>query len=207
MEKEFIEKAINDTTWNLGNQVLYDLCEKRPGHKAPDAIAAKLWLIGRSYAAALERRKENREKEFIGDKFFANKAIPTIQNSNIDTFIDAARQEAPGRTDAMLLAHRKLQDLFVEITGLEKRSLASKYLHFHLPGKFFLYDSRADRAVRKLVPTRIKRSIDSKSDFAYKAFVLRCMDASKCLSAVAGMSLTPRALDKVFLAYIADQES
>jgi hypothetical protein len=43
-------------------------------------------------------------------------------------------------------------DLFAAITQREKRSLASKYLHFHVPHVFYLYDSRARRAITKVVP-------------------------------------------------------
>ena len=41
--------------WNLGNEMLYQLCRDYPDHKAPEVITAKVWLIGRSYAAAIER--------------------------------------------------------------------------------------------------------------------------------------------------------
>ncbi len=41
----------------IGNQVLYKLCEKYPlSKKNQDALAAQMWLIGRSYAASPERR-------------------------------------------------------------------------------------------------------------------------------------------------------
>lgn len=43
--------------WDLGNRVLYDLCQSHPEHTRDDEIVAKIWLIGRSYAASIERRK------------------------------------------------------------------------------------------------------------------------------------------------------
>ena len=40
----------------FGNDILYDMCEKKsPTHNNPEEIHSKLWLIGRAYAAALER--------------------------------------------------------------------------------------------------------------------------------------------------------
>ena len=48
-------------------------------------------------------------------------------------------------------AHARTTELFTKIRGLEKRSLASKYLHFHVPGLFFIYDARAIAGMRKVM--------------------------------------------------------
>jgi len=53
---EFLSKAISETAWDFGNQVLYDMCRANPQHKEDRIIIGKIWLIGRSYAAAIERR-------------------------------------------------------------------------------------------------------------------------------------------------------
>ena len=53
----------------------------------------------------------------------------------------------------IISVHNFLTVIFNEISGLDKRSLASKYLHFHLPNLFYIYDSRADNAIRKMVKT------------------------------------------------------
>src|SRR5437762_51878 len=45
--------------WRLGNQALYDLCRKYPRHVDDAEIIAKVWLIGRTYAASIERGKGN----------------------------------------------------------------------------------------------------------------------------------------------------
>jgi hypothetical protein len=79
----FIQKVLGDHTWSLGNQVLYELCKNDPFHKRDDEIAAKVWLIGRSYAASIERRKEV-DTDAQGDDFFYKKVIPEIQKSQID---------------------------------------------------------------------------------------------------------------------------
>ena len=47
--------------WDFGNGILYDMCAIYPAHKSVDQIVAKIWLIGRSYAAAIERRKNAKE--------------------------------------------------------------------------------------------------------------------------------------------------
>ena len=47
------------TNWDLGNSVLYNLCENNFDHSSDEKIIAKVWLIGRVYAAAIERRRIN----------------------------------------------------------------------------------------------------------------------------------------------------
>jgi hypothetical protein len=52
--------------------------------------------------------------------------------------------------------HYELTNLFKEITGKYNRSLASKYLHFHLPNLFYIYDKRASDEINKLkLPLKI----------------------------------------------------
>lgn len=43
------------------NNILYKIFEENPFHKDLDIIASKLLLIGRSYAATIERRKNGDE--------------------------------------------------------------------------------------------------------------------------------------------------
>lgn len=64
----FVEKALADSAWDMGNQVLYDLCRRHPGHSEPGEILAKIWLIGRSYAAAIERGRSNANKKRCHNK-------------------------------------------------------------------------------------------------------------------------------------------
>jgi hypothetical protein len=52
-----VDYALAPSIWDLGNQVLYSLCQAHPRHDHSDAIVAKVWLIGRSYAAAIERER------------------------------------------------------------------------------------------------------------------------------------------------------
>lgn len=47
--------------WDVGNSVLYDMCRKYPNHGKEDEIIAKVWLIGCSYSAAIERRRNRQE--------------------------------------------------------------------------------------------------------------------------------------------------
>jgi hypothetical protein len=80
---QFVQAALeSESVWDLGNEVLYKLCDDHPGHTANNAIIAKVWLIGRSYAAAIERRRE--KGEFSGDEFYVKHVAPCIRSSDID---------------------------------------------------------------------------------------------------------------------------
>ena len=101
-----------------------------------------------------------------------------------------------------LETHMRVMELFTEISGLEKRSLASKYLHFHFPARFYIYDSRAAKAIAKLTKP-IGRSLPPlrEHDNVYARFSLRCQDLKGKIASIAGRHLSPREFDKVLLAF------
>ena len=174
--KQAIEDALNkNRVWDLGNKVLYDLCSGHPNHKTDEEIIAKVWLIGRSYAAAIERRK-NKTADSEGDFFYEETVAPKIKNSEIDKWFEEIRTNPT--PEVAVKIHRKLTNLFAEISGLDKRSLASKYLHFHFDGLFFIYDARAVRAITNITERSQKVLVniaDNEADSAYKSFFQRCL--------------------------------
>jgi hypothetical protein len=50
-----------------------------------------------------------------------------------------------------LECHKKVLALFKKATRLDRRSFVSKYLHFHAPNAFFIYDSIANRRVKEAI--------------------------------------------------------
>jgi len=184
--------------WDLGNSVLYDLCRQHPGHSRADEIVAKVWLIGRSYSASIERR---RNAKVTGDRFYEKTVAQAIRNSPVDEWLETiGPTERPGGS-ASIAVHKKLLDLFRSITDLEKRSLASKYLHFHRPDAFFIYDSRARRSITEVVPrlNRIPTIEADAFDVEYRDFVRRCAWLCSHVRITHKMDLTPRDLDKLLL--------
>jgi hypothetical protein len=128
-----IDAMRGGSVWDLGNHVLYDLCRRNPEHRTLDEIIAKVWLIGRAYAASIERR---RNVEAYGDGFYSETVGPAILASGIDAWIGSlATLTDPGHVETIVV-HKRLTDLFASLTNLNKRSLASKYLHFHRPDLF-----------------------------------------------------------------------
>ncbi len=195
--KEAVCAARSPSPWDLGNSVLYELCSRHPSHKTVEEIIAKIWLIGRSYAASIERR---RNVEQFGDAFYEATVAPRLMESGIDDWLSGVSAED---TLGAVVVHKKLMDLFATFTGgLEKRSLASKYLHFHKPDVFFIYDSRARKAITKVVPrlNHLHRLSADPCDTEYKDFVRRCIWLRNEIRSAHGIELTPREIDKLLLA-------
>jgi hypothetical protein len=194
--KSEVDAVRATSVWDLGNRVLYDLCRNHPGHKTIDEIIAKVWLIGRSYSVSIERR---RNADLFGEAFYEETVASTMRNSAIDERLASiAKDERLGKA---ISVHKKLMDLFASITGLEKRSLASKYLHFHMPNVYFIYDSRARQAITKVVP-RLNRLPDISADSydqEYKDFVRRCVWLRDEVRSTHHVELTPREIDKLLL--------
>jgi hypothetical protein len=196
--KKDIESTQKPGIWDLGNSVLYDLCRTHPDHKSKCEIVAKIWLIGRSYAASIERRKDAKE---IGDDFYTGVVAPTVRKSGVDAWLASIKKaDGPGSPRTIEI-HKSLMDLFRSITSLDKRSLASKYLHFHKPDVFFIYDSRARQSITKLVP-RLSQIPDIATDACdpeYKDFIRRCVWLRNHIQTSFKVALTPREIDNLLL--------
>ncbi len=203
--KTDVESAQQKWVWDLGNCVLYDLCKNHPEHKLAEEIVAKLWLIGRVYAASIERR---RNAEEIGDDFYELKVVPAIRDSHIDMWIASISPTGVPGAPSTIFTHKKLTDLLKEITGLEMRSLASKYLHFHRPDAFYIYDSGASEAINKVAPRlgKIPEITVDACDGEYKDFVRRCVWLRDHIDKTHSIKLTPRQIDKLLIG-IANDDS
>jgi len=150
LTKHHVNRAKKKSRWDLGNKILYDMCANYPYHKSIVQIVAKIWLIGKSYAAAIERRKNAKE---YNEDFYTEVVGPVMMKSGIDQWIaeiNRFRFPTLDNIENILAVHGSLMNLIKEMTGMGKRSLASKYLHFHKRNLFFIYDSRAMESIRTL---------------------------------------------------------
>lgn len=187
-----------------GNKVLYRMCSDAPYHTDIDEIMGKVWIIGRSYSASIERKAG--PKMIDGKDFYKDQVAPAIKNSEIDLWLEsvASIKRLTGENVHLALsAHKKVTNLFKEITGIEKRSLASKYLHFHKPNAFFIYDSIANTNIRKLLREKKSKFKYQKGfDNEYSSFVERCLYYRDNFfeNEIGGLS-TPRRLDMKLLGY------
>jgi hypothetical protein len=130
--------------------------------------------------------------------------VETIKKSSIDSWLNDLPSKIidPWKDlGAIVSTHNKLLQLFSTITGLEKRSLASKYLHFHRPDLFYIYDSRAKQAIMKVAPriTSIREVSVDEADPEYHSFCRRCQWLQDDIEKQFKENLTPRQIDKILL--------
>jgi len=186
-------------SWEWGNKVLYRMCREEPGHTDRNKVAAKLWLIGRAYAAQIERRAgATGESEALYAK-----VATKIVKSDIDKWLeDVADIDRPdiSNLQEILSANYKFTSLLKCVTKLGLRSLASKYLHFHRPLYFFIFDYRSSTKIREKIGRRHIPLPAYSADQEYAAFVLRCM-TYRDEKPAAEHDLTPRQLDQELLGY------
>ncbi len=201
--KEDIDNALKSSEWDFGNKVLYELCKKNFEHKEDGKIIAKVWLIGRSYAAAIERR---RNKTDINDDFYISKVAPLFKNSDIDSLlvsINSGIEITVENLKKILWVHYYLMQEIKKITKIEKRSFCSKYLHFHLPDLFFIYDSRVVTALRKYssrVPKEFLYLTKSENvDNEYAKFFVKSFVLKKQIEKEYNLKLTNRQFDKILI--------
>lgn len=209
--------AVSD--WDISNQILYNMCQQYPSNTDSQSILAKTLIIGRTYAASIERRKvkstiEDAQPvaEIINDDFYVNHVVPIFQGLKLDDHIDEIRQWAntplvslsDEQIIKVLSLHKILSGAFAKETGLQKRSFASKYLHFHLSNIYFIYDSRAYAAlnlVLKEVKPPGKRIVDTEqADQEYASFFMKCLRLLDYYKTVdENLPITPRQLDNLLI--------
>ena len=199
--REDLDYALAESPWKISNDVLYTLCQKYPSHVNDGEIIAKIWLIGRSYAAAIERRKNAEE---TSDSFYEKRVVQFVKESKLDEWINdlpakgVVVETALAKTVAV---HQRLTCLFKKISGFENVSLASKYLHFHRPDLFFILDRRADDAVGELVPDLKETPRINAVEFnpRYRNFCRRCQSLTEKIEQKFDVKLTPRQIDNLLL--------
>ncbi len=189
------------SVWATGNQILYDLCALYPDHIDLRQIIAKVWLIGRSYAASVERGKSDDRN--AGD-FYSEVVAPALRESTVDSDlaqIGGSSRIIDARASGHALAtHQRLTRTFQQASGRANRSLASKYLHFHRPNFFPIYDSRANERVRQIVGGHVDRGFPP-GDSEYRPFLARALFFRDFIEREHGLRLTMRELDRVLLRY------
>src|SRR5260370_14929235 len=204
LRRSRVRKAKRKTDWHLSNQVLYDLCIQYPGHADKQAVIAKILLIGRVYSAAIERRK-SKVKGMSNNDLYLTDAAPKIVGNHfrIDGWINKARGQNPRGSTALRVtidAHKDLTAQFHGISKQDNRSLASKYLHFHVPRLFFIFDARAVKGMRE-VSHIVGRASRTKGvgDNEYRKFVEKCLRLRDHCWSTFYIRLTPRELDNLLL--------
>lgn len=200
--ESYILKIKSDNIWDITNQTLYDLCEKYPSHTNPGEIVAKVIIIGRVYAAALERGKATEHAK--GDEFYRT-AVPDAmtQAFNLPEANNLATKlkSNPDFKDAIRL-HEIINSHLKPLRGINKVSFTSKYLHFHFPNAYYIFDSRANIGLpilEKMFEEKFIRDQYFKNTTPYGKFYCRAEFIRNHLKKLMGEHLTHREFDSLLL--------
>jgi hypothetical protein len=186
--------------WSIVYETLRKLCRRYPNHMSRDAVAAKVWIIGRTYATQIERGVKS-----LGGQGSALDQVATAIHRKCRT-LDDLISRIPDHREAVLddavvaaciHAHGGLSEILRPITtGRTPRSFVSKYLHFHRP-IIPIYDSVATNALSKILRWQSEfdcPSLGGREDPTYRQFVLH-MRQLNGLAIRSGLKPSVRALD------------
>lgn len=187
--------------WWLGNRVLYELCKEYPGHTDQRQIIAKVWLIGRAYSASVERGRSINRTDSSGLTGFYEKVAKALGDSELDNRLAEVRERegfSEETLPAIISTHASLVQALKAVNSRQKRSFASKYLHFHEPTVFPIYDSIAVASLGNFVPPqRERRFTKLDGDTDYRRFAVRVLAFKNRIEHEFGRELTPRQLDRL----------
>lgn len=142
---------------SVGNFAFYRMCADFPSHNDQDAVAQKMLFIARVYSVA---RGLGKDYEKLA------KAV-CVSFAELDLLIDRAKErDFPDGMKRVLKCHAFLDDAVCGAlkggnrTVHGRASFCSKYLHFHAPDAFPIYDSFANEGLRSKTP-RLRFSGDT----------------------------------------------
>ena len=205
LTEEDIYSLEKKSIWDFSNQILYDLCKNNFRHDKIEQILTKVLFIGRIYAAAVERFKKAENSANVEELY--NSVGNILKGSELDVQLAGLTKYEninDGNINEILHTHFYLIRLLEEISKHKKRSFCSKYLHFHLPHLFFIYDSKADAALRKLklnIPNDLNSIIkdDEYIDNDYATFFCKCYNLKAQIKRDYNIDLTNRQIDNLLL--------
>lgn len=163
------------------DDILYAMCRTWPRHNDLSTVQSKVILIGRTFAAGLER-KGGKDKptgilETVANILFRNRSWLDAEILRLRR----SRTLTVETTKKILSLHGHTVHLLREGTksGMNFRSFVSKYLHFHIP-IVPIFDSRTSRVLNEWYPwrefrDRIQMSQKGKYDPVYAKFLGRFM--------------------------------
>lgn len=196
LTREFIADTLALSVLDPRTRALYELCFLHRNHFQDEIVADKLRMIVRLCA----------EHGFHVGDFSPEFAAHRLGRSGVDRWfagIATAEQLDPALVFDM---HKRVMDVFANLPADQARSLASKYMHFHFPELFYLYDGRVAAAAAELGEGECGYLARGEHDADYGRFFACCRKLSERLVGLAGRRLNPRELDRVLRAWADHQE-
>lgn len=208
MDKAVINRiTTNPSKYSFSDGVIYEMCRLNPKHEEVKIVAGKMLIINRVYSAGLERSLLQKDGGKIASgNFIYDYAAPALIKANLDEHIQSL-QDTSTFTDEVVISVLVLHHLLAAALKQEHmwrypRSFASKYLHFHLPNLFFIYDSFAHKKLSRFkLPRRHQFPKEDNIDDVYAKFLMRSLDLREHIYQEYNVHLSPRQIDRVLLEY------
>ena len=203
IQPSFVEYAKTldaSVCWQDG---VYLLCRRLPKHENSEVVSAKIGLIRRSTGNLIER---GRDRSNLARDYHDDLIASALVNSRLDEFLTSLREFSTfdsSAIDPVVRCHKYLMDEMEYATGVGMSSLASRYLHYHLPRVVPLFDERLGKALSKFSPNRIQRSeLPTGGDPHYTIFCARIALLQNALESQHGVRLTLRQIDRLLMAML-----
>jgi hypothetical protein len=191
------------TEWGLVDEVLYRVCRDHPGHDSARVAVGKVALIGRAYAAGLERQVNVMEGEQAVVKAGL---LLHAESKRVDAIIKPLRNLPepldPAKAGLIVEQHGLLTELLQRTTRSGQsgprsaRSFASKYLHFHCPA-VPIYDEYVRSTIARMAPwdsQHLPSAKPPRGDEAYWRYVVSFQRLYEAATQ-AGVYLSVKSLD------------
>lgn len=189
LTREFITEALAESVADPRVRALYELCFLRRDHLNTRIVHDKLNLIARLPSSGGERAP------------FSIEAIAhRLEKSGIDHWFSALRTAEDISIASLLDLHARIMPVFGELPEDEARTLASRYLHFHFPELFCIYDAALDQSMQNLL-AQAAMPEQPTADAVYAAYFQRCRLLCERLSPMLGRRLSLNELECVLRAW------
>jgi hypothetical protein len=201
---EDILNAFQSKRWSIANDTLYSLCQTYPSHDNIEATVAKLWIIGRTYNAQIERRKtssEHKQQDRENGGIY-HVVANALKHSNFDQHLNQLsnlQTVDEGNLIYILSAHEQFMRLMIPHLNQRNTSFASKYLHFHFPKLFFILDKIAEQSLKHYDIIYTDTDYAEFHDIRYRQFCNHNLALRNLIKITYGISMTPRQLDNLLL--------
>jgi hypothetical protein len=187
LTREFITETLAASLRDPRGRALYDLCFLHRSHFRDEIVTDKLRLIARLYQSPVQ------SPEYAAHR---------LTRSPVDHWFGSLATAEELEASLLLETHKRVMDLFADQGEEAARSLASKYLHFHFPELFYIYDQTVEQAMHRLIPGDQGFLSLAEFDPAYSRFHAGCRKLSERLIPEVGRRLSPRELDAVLRTWI-----
>jgi len=194
--REFVTDTLVRSVLDVRGRALYELCFLHRHHFRNEIVADKLRMILRYCADhGLQVNALSPELSALrlgragADRWFAGLTTAEV--------IDPA---------LVFEAHKRVMDVFDDLPAQQSRALASKYLHFHFPELFYLYDSRVETAALALGRGECGYLAWPEHDPDYARFFACCRRLAEEFTSLAGRRPNPREMDRILRGWMDHQE-